>query len=101
VQGKFSSLTKRNGAHVTAVRLASSVNVFVLFDVLGQTEVLVAVLARQLFFQVVLVVVPLQAELSLENLATVKHVALEELFAVVLLLVAFFFFIIFIFLFLH
>ena len=77
MQGKFSSLTKRNGAHVTAVRFEPSVNMFVLFDVLGQTEVLVAVLARQLFLQVVLVVVPLQAELSLERLAALQHVALE------------------------
>ena len=86
MQGKFSSLTKRNGAYVAGIGFEPSVNMLMLLDVLGQTEVLVAVLASQLLLQVVLLVVTLQAELSLEYLAALQHVALKKLFVVLLLL---------------
>jgi hypothetical protein len=71
VYGQLATLAERLPTDRTFIRFISCVSVFVLFQVLVQVEGLLTILALELLFGVVFLVVALQAELTLEDLLTV------------------------------
>ena len=75
---KFTSLAEGHGAHGASEGLSASVSVFVLFAVLGQTELFFAVLAFVLLFRVVTLVVTSERVLWIEFSSTLVNVALKD-----------------------
>ena len=75
---QFTTLSKVCKAEGALERFLASMRIFVLLLILLQTEGFRAEAAFQVFFRVVLLIMPLQTEFSFESCLTAIYVAFED-----------------------